>query len=150
MKRVFAVVLLAVLVTSALGIDHSVSASQSGDQRRAEQQRTAVANDLAGMQRGTTASLERKDGTKFDVVIQEITADSVTVLRQIRDQVTSETIPISEIARIKKKSVKKMGTASKVLIVTAVALGALFVACSVAPANAPASRTLIRRNRMGL
>ncbi len=139
MKRVFAVVLLAVLVTSALGIDHSVSASQSGDQRRAEQQRTAVANDLAGMQRGTTASLERKDGTKFDVVIQEITADSVTVLRQIRDQVTSETIPISEIARIKKKSVKKMGTASKVLIVTAVALGALFVACSVAPANAPAS-----------
>jgi len=61
------------------------------------------------------------------------------VLRQIRDQVTSETIPISEIARIKKKSVKKMGTASKVLIVTAVALGALFVACSVAPANAPAS-----------
>ena len=138
MKRVFAVVLLAVLVTSALGIDHSVSASQSGDQRRAEQQRTAVANDLAGMQQGTTASLERKDGTKFDVVIQEITADSVTVLRQIRDQVTSETIPISEIARIKKKSVKKMGTASKVLIVTAVALGALFVACSVAPVNAPA------------
>ena len=100
MKRVFAVVLLAVLATSALGIDHSVSASQSGDQRRAEQQkRTAVANDLAGMQRGTTASLERKDGTKFDVVIQEITADSVTVLRQIRDQVTSETIPISDIAR---------------------------------------------------
>ena len=86
MKRVFAVVLIAVLTTSALGIDHSVSASQSGDQRRAEQQRTAVANDLAGMQRGTTASLERKDGTKFDVVIQEITADSVTVLRQIRDQ----------------------------------------------------------------
>ena len=143
MKRVFAVVLLAVLVTSALGIDHSVSASQSGDQRRAEQQRTAVANDLAGMQQGTTASLERKDGTKFDVVIQEITADSVTVLRQIRDQVTSETIPISDIARVKKKSLKKMGTASKVLIVTAVTLGVLFVAalatCSVAPANAPAS-----------
>jgi len=139
MKRVFAVVLLAVLVTSALGIDHSVSASQSGDQRRAEQQRTAVANDLAGMQRGTTATLERKDGTKFDVVIQEITADSVTVLRQIGDQVTSETIPISDIARVKKKSLQKMGTASKVLIVTAVTLGALFVACSVAPANAPAS-----------
>jgi len=142
MRRVFAVVLLAVLVTSALGIDHSVSASQSGDQRRAEQQRTAVANDLAGMQRGTTASLERKDGTKFDVVIEEITADSVTVLRQIRDQVTSETIPISDIARVKKKSVKKMGTASKVLIVTAVTLGVLFVAvvatCTAAPANAPA------------
>ena len=141
MKRVLAVVLIAALATLALGIDHTVSASQSGDQNRAEQQRADVVKALAGMQRGTTATLERKDGKKFDVVIEEITADNVTVLRQIGDKVTSDTIPISDIARIKNKSLKKMGTASKVLIVTAVTIGVLFVAamaaCSVSAANAP-------------
>ena len=97
MKRVLAVVLIAALATMALGIDHTVSASQSGDQNKAERQRSDVVKALAGMQRGTTATLERKDGKKFDVVIEEITADNVTVLRQIGDKVTSETIPISDI-----------------------------------------------------
>ena len=141
MKRVLAVVLIAALATVALGIDHTVSASQSGDQNRAERQRADVVKALAGMQRGTTATLERRDGKKFDVVIEEITADNVTVLRQIGDKVTTETIPISDIARIKNKSLKKMGTTSKVLIVTAVTIGVLFVAamaaCSVSAANAP-------------
>jgi len=141
MKRVLAVVLIAALATVALGSDHTVSASQSGDQNRAERQRADVVKALAGMQRGTTATLERKDGKKFDVVIEEITADNVTVLRQIGDKVASDTIPISDIARIKDKSLKKMGTASKVLIVTAVTIGVLFVAamaaCSVSAANAP-------------
>ena len=150
MKRVFAVVLLAVLVTSALGSTVSVAASQSEDQRRAEQQRTADRHHLARMQRGTTATLERKDGTKFDVVIQEITADNVTVLRQIGDQVTSETIPISDIARVKKKSLKKMGTASKVLIVTAVTLARRSWHARSPRPTLRLARTLIRTNRMGL
>jgi hypothetical protein len=153
MKRVLAVVLIAALATAALGIDDTVSASQSGDQK-ADKQRDDVAKALAGMRRGTTAAVERKDRVKFDAVIEEITVDSVTVLRQIGNKVTSETIPISDIARIKEKSLKKMGAASKVLIWTAVTVGVLFVAalasCSVSspnasvdvgafPANAPTS-----------
>ena|SRR5688572_12182340 len=142
MKRVLTVVLIAALATLALGIDHTVSASQSGDHEKADKQRADVTKDLAGMQRGTTATVERKDGMEFDAVIEEITADSVTVLRQIGDKATSETIPISDIARIKEKSLKKMGVASKVLIVTAVTLGVLVVAalasCSGSSANAQA------------
>jgi hypothetical protein len=142
MKRVLAVVLIAALTTVALGIDQTASASQGGNQKTAEKQRADVAKALAGMQRGTTATVERKDGTKYDVVIEEITADSVTVLRQIGDKATNETIPIADIARIRKKSLKKMGAASKVLIVTAVTLGVLVVAalatCSATPADAPA------------
>ena len=65
MKRVLAVVLIAALATVALGSDHTVSASQSGDQNRAERQRADVVKALAGMQRGTTATLERKDGKKL-------------------------------------------------------------------------------------
>ena len=52
MKRVLAVVLIAALTTVALGIDHTVSASQSGDQKRDEKQRAEVTRALAGMQRG--------------------------------------------------------------------------------------------------
>ena len=142
MKRVIAVLLIAALATVALGIDDTVSAVQSGDQKKADKQRADVVRALAGMQRGTTATIEDKHGMKFDVVIEEITADSVTVLRQIGDRATSETIPIADIAQIKKKSLKKMGAASKALIVAAVTVGVLFVAalttCSVAGANASA------------
>ena len=87
---------------------------------------------------------------KFDVVIEEITADSVTVLRQIDGKATSETIPIADIAQIKKKSLTKMGAASKVLIVAAVTLGVLFVAalatCSVSGASASADANVSPAN----
>src|SRR6187200_111372 len=96
MKRVLAVVLIAALATVLLGIDDTVSAIQSGDQKKADKQRADVAKALAGMQRGTTATVENKYGLKFDVVIEEITADSVTVLRQIDGKATSETIPIAD------------------------------------------------------
>jgi len=86
MKRVLAVVLIAALATLTLGIDSTASASQSGDQKQAEKDRADVAKALGAMQRGTTARVERKDGTKFDVVIEEITPDSVTVLRQIGER----------------------------------------------------------------
>ena len=142
MKRVLAVLLIAALTTLSLGVDQAVSASQSGDQKRAEKQRADVMKALRGMQSGSTAAVELKDGTKFDVVIQDITADNVTVLRQVGDKTTSEVIPISDLARIKKKSLQSMGMASKILIVTAATLGVLFVAalasCSVSTANAPA------------
>jgi len=145
MKRVLAVLLIAALATLSLGIDQAVSASQSGDQKKVEKQRADVMKALRGMQSGTTAAVELKDGTKFDVVIQEITADDVTVLRQVGDKVTSHAIPIADMARIKKKSLDKMGLTSKILIGTAVTLGVLFVAalaaCSVSPANAPAVRS---------
>ena len=44
----------------------------------------------------------------MDVVIEEITPDSVTVMRQEKDDAVTETIPISDIATIKKASVKKI------------------------------------------
>jgi hypothetical protein len=72
----------------------------------------------------------------MDVVIEEITADAVTVMRQRQDQVVTETIPIADIAKIKKASLKKMSMTSKVLITTAVAVGVLFVAALAACASA--------------
>ena len=46
-------------------------------------------------------------------------------MRQHQDQVVTETIPIADIATIKKASAKKMSRTSKVLIGVAVALGVL-------------------------
>jgi hypothetical protein len=138
MKRVLAVVLIAALTTLMVGIDRTTWAGQLADQKKSDQQRAAVVKALREMDRGTTARVERKNGEKFDVVIQEITADTITVLRQDRTQVSSETIAISEIAKIKKTSVKKMGTASKILIGTAIGLG-LLVAVAVGTCSASAA-----------
>jgi hypothetical protein len=136
MRRVLAVLLIATLTTMMIGIDRTSWASQDRDQAKREKQRAAVTKALGEMTRGSTATIELQNGQKMDVVIQEITPDAVTFMRQQQDQVVTETIPIADIATIKKASAKKMSTTSKVLIVTAVALGVLvgtFVAaCSTA------------------
>lgn len=141
MKRVLAVVLIAALTTMMLGIDRTSWAGQAGDEKKADKQRAAVTKALSRMGRGSTATIELKIGEKFDGVIEEITDDNVAVLRQDRDTVSTQTIPIAQIASVKKTSVRKMGMASKILIGTAVALGVLIVAglstCSVSPAAQP-------------
>jgi hypothetical protein len=128
MRRVLAVVLIATLTTMMLGIDATSWAGQGRDQNKRDKQRAAVTKALGEMGRGATATVERQDGERVEVVIQEITPDAIIVLRQQRDHVVTETIPIADIAKIKKTSVKKMGTTSKVLIGVAVALGVLVVA----------------------
>lgn len=128
MRRVFAVVLIATLTTMMVGIDRTSWASQDRDHEKREKQRAAVTKALGEMRRGSTATIERQDGQKMDVVIQDISPDTVTVMRQQQDHVVTETIPIAEIAKIKKTSVKKMSTTSKVLIGTAVAFGVLVTA----------------------
>ena len=125
MRRVFAVVLIATLTTMMVGIDRTSWASQDRDHEKREKQRAAVTKALGEMTRGSTVTIERQDGRKIDVVIQEITADAITVLRQEQDHVVTETIPIADIVKIKKTSAKKMSKTSKALIFTAVTLGVL-------------------------
>jgi hypothetical protein len=139
MRRVLAVALIATLTTMMLGIDRTSWASQDRDQEKAAKQRAEVRKVLGDMRRGSTATIERQDGRKADVVIEEITADAVTVMRQENDHVVTETIPISDIAKIKKISVKKMSKASKLAIGTAVAVGVILVAALAACAAAASS-----------
>jgi hypothetical protein len=140
MKRVLTVMLVAVLTTMMVGVDRTSWASQEADQKKREKQQAAVAKALRDMHRGTTATVERTNGEKIDVVIEEIRAQEIVVMRQQRDQVASETIPIADIAKIKKASLRKMSVTSKVLIGTAVAVGVLFVAALAACASASAAQ----------
>ena len=135
MKRVLAVVLIATLTTLMLGID-TTSWAQGRDEKKREKQQAAVAKALRDMRRGTTATVERRDGEKIDVVIEEIRAQEIVVMRQQRDHVATETIPIADIAHIKKASLRQMSMTSKVLIGTAVAVGVLFVGALAACASA--------------
>ncbi len=135
MKRVLAVVLVATLTTLMLGID-TTSWAQGRDEKKREKQQAAVAKALRDMHRGTTATVERTDGEKIDVVIEEIRAQEIVVIRQQRNQVANETIPIADIAKIKKASLEKMSMTSKVLIGAAVAVGVLFVGALAACASA--------------
>ena len=136
MRRVFAVLLIATLTTMMIGIDRTSWAGQDRDHEKREKQRAAVTKALGEMTRGSTATIERQDGEKFDVVIQEITPDAVTVMRQQQDHVVTETILLTDIATIKKTSAKKMSKTSKVLIATAVALGVLVIAALASCASA--------------
>lgn len=136
MRRVFAVLLIATLTTMMIGIDRASWAGQDRDHEKREKQRAAVTKALGEMTRGSTATIERQDGQKVDVVIQEIAPDAVTVMRQQQDYVVTETIPLTDIATIKKTSAKKMSTTSKVLIATAVALGVLVIAALASCASA--------------
>src|SRR5438067_2397839 len=107
MRRVLSVVLIAAFASMMLGIDRTSWAGQAGDQKKRDKQHAAVVKSLTGMHRGTTAALERQDGERVDVVIQEITADSITVLRDDRGHVVTETIPIVDIAKIRKANLKR-------------------------------------------
>ena len=107
MRRVLAVVLIATLTTMMIGIDRTSWASQDRDQEKREKQRAAVTKALGEMTRGSTATIERQDGQKIDVVIEEITPDAVIVMRQQQDHVVTETIPIADIAKIKKTSAEE-------------------------------------------
>jgi hypothetical protein len=144
MRRVLAVALIAALTTMMLGIDRPSWASQQRDQAKQTKQRAEVIQALSEMRRGSTATIERQDGRKTDVVVQEITADSVTVMRQEKDHVVTETIPISDIAKVKKISVKKMSKTSKLAIGTAVAVGVIVVAALAACATAAYSDAPVR------
>jgi flagellar basal body-associated protein FliL len=135
MRRALAIVLIAVLTTLMVGIDRTSWAGQGAEEKKREKQRTAVDRALGEMHRGTTATVEHRNGEKFDVVIQEITADTITVLREDRDRVVTATIPIADIARIKTTSAQKMSAGSKVLIGVAVALGVLVLATVAACAS---------------
>ncbi len=136
MRRVLAVALIATLTTMMIGIDRTSWASQERDQEKRAKQQAEVTKVLGEMRRGSTATIERLDGRKTDVVIEGITADSVTVMRQEKDHVVTETIPIADIAKIKKISVKKMSKASKLAIGTAVAVGIIVAAALAACATA--------------
>ena len=136
MRRVFAVLLIATLTTMMIGIDRTSWAGQDRDHEKREKQRAAVTKALGELTRGSTATIERQDGQKLDVVIQEITPDAVTVMRQQQDHVVTETILLTDIATIKKTSAKKMSKTSKVLIATAVALGVLVIAALASCASA--------------
>ena len=136
MRRVFAVILIATLNTILIGTDTTSWASQDRDHEKREKQRAAVTKALGEMTRGSTATIERQDGQTIDVVIEDITPDAVTVMRQQQDRVVTETIPIADIVKIKKTSAKKMSKTSKVLIGTAIALGVLVTAALASCASA--------------
>jgi hypothetical protein len=112
-----------------LGSDRTSWAGQAGDAKNAEKQRADVMKVLKDMRRGSTVSIELKSGEQFDAVIQEIAADTLTIMRQQGETASTQSVAIDDIARLKKTSIRKMGVASKVLIGTAVTLGLLVAAC---------------------
>jgi len=129
MRRVLATAVIGVLATLLLGVDISGAQQDRDASQRAA--RAQVASRIAKLRPGATVIIERDDGTKLNAVIQDIGADSVTVL--VQDPrggggvaaVTTQTIPVNDIRSIKEVSVAKMSRTSKTLIVAAVVAGVI-------------------------
>ena len=76
MRRVLAVVLIATLTTMMIGIDATSWASQDRDQEQAGEAAGGGHEDARRDASRHTATIERQDGEKIDVVIEEITPDA--------------------------------------------------------------------------
>jgi hypothetical protein len=133
MKRVVTVVLIAVLTAFFSGVDNTSWAGQGvqdvkdRDAQKREAHRQALANQLEGMPPGTPIQVERTRGDKLKAVLQNVTADEITVLLPDGKQGVTQTIPLDEI-----KKVEKIGghTARNVLIGVGVGVAALVGVCA--------------------
>lgn len=130
MKRVLAIVMIAIIAAATLGVD-ATQASQDAQGTRRHREQEQVARALAGLKRGATVRIERADGAKIDAVIQEIGSGFVTVLTEQGGHVAPQTISIDQIRNIKQVSLRKMSQAKKVLITAAVTLGVIVGVCAV-------------------
>jgi len=130
MRRILAVAVIGMLTTLLLGVDDISGAEQDSATQRAAR-RAQVASRIAKLRPGATVIIERYDLTKINAVIQDIGADSVTVLVQdprrggVVSAVTTQTIALDDIRSINEVSVAKMSRTSKTLIVAAVVAGVI-------------------------
>jgi hypothetical protein len=128
MRRVLSVILIAALTTLLLGVDRTSSAGQDPatampakpkkpKQTKEEKRRAEVTRVLSeDLTRGSFVHIERLDGNEVDGVVQEIAGDSITVARQERRGVVTETIAIADIGSIERTS-KPLGWRVKALII---------------------------------
>ena len=131
MRRILAVAVIGVLTTILFGVDEISGAQQDRDAAQRAANRAQVASRMARLRPGATVIIERYDGTKINAVIQDIGADSVTVLVQDPrggggvTAVTTQTIAVDDIRAVKEVSVAKMSRTSKTLIAAAVVAGVI-------------------------
>jgi hypothetical protein len=121
MKRVLAVMVIATFLTLTVGMEQTSWAIQTIG---AAEHNEVVAR-IATLKRGSTVEVTGSDGTVFYAVIEEIGPDSLRVMRDEGGAVTTETLAISDIRRIRPVSPRRVAHGHKTLIITAIVAGVI-------------------------
>src|SRR3954470_8281380 len=104
MTRILSVILIATLMTLTLGMEQTSWAIQTVSAVEHDE----VASQLALMKRGSTVEVTQADGSVFYAVIEEIGTDSVRLMRDDAGVVRTDTIPITDIRRIRVVSPRRV------------------------------------------
>ncbi|HUQ89754.1 MAG TPA: hypothetical protein VM096_19485 [Vicinamibacterales bacterium] len=123
MKRVISVMVLALLMTEATGINDGSLARGQPSAAVQEKRRADVTRRLSRISVSSHVKVELTDDTKVDAFLAEVTADAITVDRiaNRNDKNERRTIAIADIKKIE----KARGRAMRILTITGVALLAL-------------------------
>ena len=121
MKRILAVVLIAALMTFALGTQQTSWAIQTISATEHDE----VVSRIATLKRGSTVEVTKADGSVFYAVVEEIGADSLRVMRDDAGVVSTDTLPIADIRRIRAVSPRRVAHSHKTLIASAIVAGVI-------------------------
>lgn len=129
MKRALTVVFIAVLTAMIWGINDTTWALQSQDAQTRDAHQKAIAARLAGIPIGSPIEVEPVRGTKFQALLEDVTADAITVRLATGNYAVTRTIPVDEIRSVRR--IGKVGSrARKVLKVVGITAAVLVGTCA--------------------
>jgi hypothetical protein len=142
MKRVTAVMLVALLMAELVGLEGVSVAGERQAAPGATTGRPEVVKRLAQIPVKSVVRIERVDGTKLNALLEEVTPDAITVTVLEKDNRAKETIPIAD---IKKIEIARGHTLRNILLGVGIGVGILVGvtvgACAASAADSPAPAT---------
>jgi hypothetical protein len=119
MRRATSVVLLAVLTAALSGIDDISSAQQTQTTEASEAQRQKIAARLKGITLGSMVRIELADGEELEGVLEEVTADTISVITVENKKAVTQTLSIADIRDIERTNSGRLRKALRVAGITA-------------------------------
>jgi hypothetical protein len=136
MRRVVTVVLVAMLTAVISGIDDPSWARQNENAQTRDAHRREIAARLAAIPLGSAIEVNPTRGNKFQALLEDVAADTITVRLATGDYSTSRTISIDEIKDLKKIVKISNHTTRNILIVVGIGTAVLVGTCAHALASA--------------
>ena len=127
MKRVAAVVIVALLNALAFGITGSAASSRDSAQDKEQARQAAILKKAREIPPGTVVRIVRMDGTQVDAILDNVLADTVDILLVTRTSRTPATIAPGSIRSIKPLKGSALKTFAKNLGISVAVLTGLCV-----------------------
>lgn len=132
MRRALTVVVIAVLTAMISGVNDTTWALQKQDTQTRDAHQKEIAARLAGIPIGSPIEVEPVRGPKFQALLEDVTADAITVRVAAANYAVTRTIPVDEIKTVKRISRIGSSKARTVLKVAGITAAVLVGTCAAA------------------